>query len=40
MGGNHPDSSEWDVVAKRSICLVLGIPEPAPKKSKPTKKRK
>ena len=40
MGGNHPHGSEWDVIAKRSICLVLGIPEPAPKKSKPTKKRK
>ena len=40
MGSNHPHGSEWDVIAKRSICLVLGIPEPAPKKSKPTKKRK
>ena len=40
MNGNHPYGSEWDVIAKRSICLVLGIPEPAPKKSKPTKKRK
>ena len=40
MNGNHPHGSEWDVIAKRSICLVLGIPEPAPKKSKPTKKRK
>jgi len=40
IGGNHPHGSEWDVIAKRSICLVLGIPEPAPKKSKPTKKRK
>lgn len=40
MAGDHPDGSEWDEVAKRSICLVLGIPEPTPKKSKPTKKRK
>jgi len=40
MNGNHPHGDEWDVIAKRSICLVLGIPEPAPKKSKPTKKRK
>ena len=40
MGSNHPHGSEWEVIAKRSICLVLGIPEPAPKKSKPTKKRK
>jgi AcrR family transcriptional regulator len=40
MGGTHPLAVEWDVVAKRSICLILGIPEPAPKKSKPTKKRK
>ena len=40
MGGNYPLAHEWDVIAKRSICLVLGIPEPAPKKSKPTKKRK
>ena len=40
MNGNHPHGDEWDVIAKRSICLVLGVPEPAPKKSKPTKKRK
>ena len=39
MNGVHPLSDEWDVIAKRSICMTLGIPEPARKKSKPTKKR-
>ena len=40
MNGIHPLSDEWDVIAKRSICMTLGIPEPARKKSKSTKKRK
>ena len=40
MNGVHPLSDEWDVIAKRSICLTLGIPDPARKKSKPIKKRK
>ncbi len=40
MNGTHPLADEWDVIAKRSICMTLGIPEPARKKSKPAKKRK
>jgi len=40
MNGTHPLSDEWDVIARRSICMTLGIPEPARKKSKPAKKRK
>jgi AcrR family transcriptional regulator len=40
MNGIHPLADEWDVIAKRSICMILGIPEPTRKKSKPTKKRK
>ena len=40
MNGIHSLSDEWDVIAKRSICMTLGIPEPARKKTKPTKKRK
>ena len=39
MNGVHPLCDEWDVIAKRSICMTLGLPEPARKKSKPTKKR-
>jgi AcrR family transcriptional regulator len=39
MNGNHPLGDEWDVIAKRSICVTIGIPEPARKKSKPAKKR-
>ena len=39
MNGNHQLADEWDVIAKRSICMTLGIPEPARKKSKPAKKR-
>jgi AcrR family transcriptional regulator len=37
MNGTHPLGDEWDVIAKRSICMTLGLPEPARKKSKPTK---
>jgi len=40
MNGIHPLADEWDVIAKRSICMTLGIPEPARKKTKPAKKRK
>jgi AcrR family transcriptional regulator len=40
MNGIHPLADEWDVIAKRSICMTLGIPEPTRKKSKPAKKRK
>ena len=40
MNGIHKLADEWDVIAKRSICMTLGIPEPARKKSKPAKKRK
>jgi hypothetical protein len=40
MNGIHPLADEWDVIAKRSICTTLGIPEPARKKAKPAKKRK
>ena len=39
MNGTHPLGDEWDEIAKRSICMTLGLPEPARKKSKPTKKR-
>jgi AcrR family transcriptional regulator len=39
MNGIHPLSDEWDVIAKRSICMTIGIPEPVRKKSKPAKKR-
>ena len=39
MNGTHPLGDEWDVIAKRSICMTIGIPEPARKKSKPTKQR-
>ena len=40
MDGTHPLADEWDVIAKRSICMTIGIPEPAHKKTKPAKKRK
>ena len=39
MNGIHRLADEWDVIAKRSICMTLGIPEPARKKAKPAKKR-
>ena len=39
MNGTHPLGDEWDVIAKRSICMTLGLPETTRKKSKPTKKR-
>lgn len=28
LDGNHPDRADWVVIAKRSVCLLLGIPEP------------
>jgi AcrR family transcriptional regulator len=28
LNGKHPKSAEWDNIAMRSICAVLGIPEP------------
>ena len=28
LNGKHPKSNEWDKIAMRSICVVLGIPEP------------
>ena len=31
MNGIHPLADEWDVIAKRSICVTIGIPEPARK---------
>lgn len=40
MNGIHQLADEWDVIAKRSICMTIGIPEPTRKKLKPTKKRK
>ena len=32
LNGEHPKGREWDVIAKRSVCQLLGIPEPAKKK--------
>ena len=31
LNGKHPKSNEWDKIAMRSICVVLGIPEPKSK---------
>lgn len=28
LDGIHPDRADWVVIAKRSVCLLLGIPEP------------
>jgi AcrR family transcriptional regulator len=28
LNDTHPKSAEWDKIAMRSICVVLGIPEP------------
>lgn len=38
LDGNHPDRADWVVIAKRSVCLLLGIPEP--KYVKPKSKTK
>lgn len=32
LDGEHPKSKEWDVIAKRAICALLGIAEPATKR--------
>ena len=34
LNGEHSKSHEWDVVATRAICLVLGISEPPTKKKR------
>ena len=33
LDGTHPQAKEWDVIAKRAVCLVLGIPEPTKKRA-------
>ena len=38
LDGVHPDREDWVLIAKRSVCLVLGIPEP--KYVKPKNKTK
>jgi len=38
LDGVHPDREDWVLIAKRSVCLVLGIPEP--KYVKPKNKSK
>ena len=40
LDGVHPDREDWVLIAKRSICLVLGIPEPKYVKPKNKTKRK
>jgi AcrR family transcriptional regulator len=32
LDGEHPKAAEWDAIAKRSACQILGIPEPTTKK--------
>jgi len=40
LDGVHPDREDWVLIAKRSVCLVLGIPEPKYVKPKNKTKRK
>jgi hypothetical protein len=40
LDGMHPDREDWVLIAKRSVCLVLGIPEPKYVKPKSKVKRK
>ena len=40
LDGVHPDREDWVLIAKRSVCLVLGIPEPKYVKPKSKVKRK
>jgi AcrR family transcriptional regulator len=40
LDGVHPDREDWVLIAKRSVCLVLGIPEPKYVKPKNKSKRK
>lgn len=40
LDGVHPDREDWILIAKRSVCLVLGIPEPKYVKPKNKTKRK
>jgi len=40
LDGEHPSSHEWDTIAFRAICGVLGVPEPKRTSHKRTKKAK
>ncbi len=40
LDGVHPGREDWVLIAKRSVCLVLGIPEPKYVKPKNKSKRK
>ena len=32
LDGTHPESDDWDFIAKRAVCRLLGIDEPKPTK--------
>ncbi len=32
LDGTHADSDDWDVIARRAVCRLLGIDEPKPTK--------
>jgi AcrR family transcriptional regulator len=41
LDGTHPDSDDWDFIAKRAVCRLFGIDEPKPtKKSRRNRKTK
>ena len=39
LDGHHPQSDDWDFIAKRAVCRLIGIDEPKPtKKTQPRRK--
>lgn len=38
LDGTHPECDDWDLIAKRAVCRLLGIDEPKPTK-KPRRNR-
>jgi hypothetical protein len=32
LDGPHPKEKEWDLMASRTVCQLLGIPEPRARK--------
>ena len=39
LDGSHPASDDWDLIAKRAVCRLLGIDEPKPIKKSQTRRK-
>jgi AcrR family transcriptional regulator len=39
LDGSHSASDDWDLIAKRAVCRLLGIDEPKPIKKSPSRRK-